>query len=237
PSGDCLPENTLRFYIHFSAAMRSGSSQAHVSLVGPDGRSIEGAFLHLVTELWDPDMRRLTVLLHPGRIKRGVGANVAVGPALLAGQRYSIVVGNGMLDGSGRPLRQSFQKSFIAAPAVRRPIDPLQWTVSLPAPGTRQPLVLSFPNSLDHAILSHSLCVVGGTGEPMIGTVDIDASDRRWRFLPDTIWQSGPHQVLIDQRLEDVCGNTISAAFDIEGQVGGARARSRHPYALPFHLG
>ncbi|MDR3376628.1 MAG: hypothetical protein P4L98_23140, partial [Ancalomicrobiaceae bacterium] len=47
PSGDCLPENTLRFYIHFSAAMRSGSSQAHVSLVGPDGRSIEGAFLHL----------------------------------------------------------------------------------------------------------------------------------------------------------------------------------------------
>ena len=72
PSSDALPENLLRFYVHFSAPMQSGGVQDHIVLLGSDGQPVVAAFLELTTELWGPAMRRLTVLLDPGRIKRGV---------------------------------------------------------------------------------------------------------------------------------------------------------------------
>ena len=37
-------------------------------------------------ELWDPGMQRLTLLLDPGRIKRGVGPNLEAGLALERGE-------------------------------------------------------------------------------------------------------------------------------------------------------
>ena len=37
PSGDCLPDNLLRFYVCFSNPMQSGHAEAEVSLLGLDG--------------------------------------------------------------------------------------------------------------------------------------------------------------------------------------------------------
>lgn len=237
PSGDLIPENTLRFYIHFSAPMRYGSSREQVALFGPDGHRVDGAFLDLATELWDPDMRRLTVLLHPGRIKRGVGANIEVGPALVAGQRYSIVVADGMADRAECAPGNVFQKSFVAVAAERQPIDPLRWSVERPMPKTRQPLVLEFPSAMDRAILAQSLRVVDVENGPVAGDITISEGEKRWTFAPEVAWRCGPHQLLVDQRLEDVCGNRIAAPFDIDRQAGITRARPPGPYVLPIQIG
>jgi hypothetical protein len=69
PSSDVLPENLLRFYVHFSAPMQRGGVQGHIFLLDAEGQEVKGAFLNLATELWDSAMQRLTILLHPGRIK------------------------------------------------------------------------------------------------------------------------------------------------------------------------
>ena len=111
PSDDVLPENLLRFYVYFSAPMQRGQARDQIVLLGPDGQPVSAEFFNAPTELWDPAMERLTVLLDPGRIKRGVGPNLELGPPLQQGDRYTLVIGAHMIDAMGNPLRGSFTKS------------------------------------------------------------------------------------------------------------------------------
>src|SRR4051794_11533166 len=53
PSASTLPENQLRFYIHFSAPMAGGHAYEHVKLLKPNGTSDKRAFLEIGEEMWD----------------------------------------------------------------------------------------------------------------------------------------------------------------------------------------
>ena len=236
PSSDALPENLLRFYIHFSAPMQRGWAQDHIVLLGPDGQPVPAAFLGLTTELWDPAMQRLTLLLDPGRIKRGVGPNIALGAPLRQGHRYTLVVREDMRDADGRALFEGFSKSFGVTVAVREPIDPGRWTVDLPASGTRHALVLSFPNPLDQALLARMIRVVDADQQSVAGRVEIDRQETRWVFTPLSAWVAGPYQLRLDAGLEDVSGNTPWAPFDADARSDVAQDGAENPLALPFVL-
>jgi hypothetical protein len=234
PSGHTLPENLLRFYVHFSAPMDGGGVQDHIVLLGPDGQQVAAAFLGLTMELWDPAMQRLTLLLDPGRIKRGVGPNIENGAPLRRGHRYTLVIGEGMSDARGRPLLKSYSKSFCVTAAIREQIDPGRWTVDLPASGTRQALVLSFPASLDRALLARVIRVLDVDRQPVAGRIEIDRQETRWAFTPSSAWVTGHYQLRLDPSLEDVCGNTPWAPFDADVGGDGALGSSGNPPALSF---
>lgn len=53
--------------------------------------------MRLKKELWNEDRARLTVLIDPGRIKRNVATNEALGRALLASRDYMLFVDIGCL--------------------------------------------------------------------------------------------------------------------------------------------
>jgi hypothetical protein len=234
PTGDVLPENLLRFYVYFSAPMQRGQARDQIVLLGPDGRPISAAFFNAPTELWDPAMERLTVLLDPGRIKRGVGPNVELGPPLRQGDRYTLVIGAHMIDAMGNPLRGSFTKSFRVVPAIRNAIDPRQWTVSLPASGTLQPLALTFPASIDQALLSRDIRIVGASQKPVAGDIEIDQHETRWAFTPSAPWQAGLYHLEVGASLEDVSGNTIWAPFDIDARNDAAWQSAQSQVSLPL---
>ena len=82
PSNDVLPENLLRFYVRFSNPMRRGQAQENIEILGPDGTPAPDVLYRAPAELWDGSMTCLTVLLDPGRLKRGVGPNVCSAPRL-----------------------------------------------------------------------------------------------------------------------------------------------------------
>src|SRR5262245_30788542 len=69
PSGRAVPENLLRISIRFDAAPE-GQVLRRLSLATRDGRPLHEPFLD--QELWSPDGRVLTVLLHPGRVQSGL---------------------------------------------------------------------------------------------------------------------------------------------------------------------
>src|SRR5262245_34918027 len=69
PSGPCVPENLLRISIRFDTAPE-GEVLRRLSLANQEGRSLRAPFLD--QELWSPDGRVLTVLLHPARVKSGL---------------------------------------------------------------------------------------------------------------------------------------------------------------------
>src|SRR5262249_25053594 len=66
PTSDKLPENQLKFYLHFSAPMSRGESYEHIRLLDEKDKVIEKAFLELGQELWDGEYKRFTLLIDPG---------------------------------------------------------------------------------------------------------------------------------------------------------------------------
>jgi hypothetical protein len=214
PSSDLLPENVLRFYVHFSNAMQRGRALEQISLLDSDGLAVPDALYRAPVELWDRAMRRLTVLLDPGRLKRWVGPNVALGLPLKTGHHYILEIGSGMIDLHGRPLREPFRKHFVAGDPVREPIAVRKWRLHRPAAGSRQVLVLTFANSLDWALPFETIRIESEDGLLIDGQIQVDHCETRWSLTPALPWVGGVYRVTVSSRLEDVCGNTPTGAFD-----------------------
>jgi hypothetical protein len=236
PSSDHLPENLLRFYICFSNSMQRGRVRAEISLLGPDGEPAPDVLYRAPVELWDRSMRHLTILLDPGRLKRGVGPNRELGPPLKASQVYTLAVGAGMTDLSGSQLPETIYKRFRVIDAVREPIAVEQWKIVPPVTNSRQPLVLMFPRPLDRALLSNTITIASNSERPIAGQIEIDQSERRWSFTPTSLWAAGSYHVRVAPSLEDVCGNSITAAFDRPLRSGGDLRYEVASRSIPFCL-
>lgn len=231
PSADRLPANLLRFYVVFSAPMSAGEAHTKLRLVDDAGRPVPGAFLELEEELWDPSGRRLTVLLDPGRIKRGLRANLESGAPLVEGRRYRLEIDGSWLDGSGAPLARGASKAFEAVAADRTSPDVAAWDVAAPASGLREPLVVRFPEPLDRALLSSAMAVGDAEGRPVAGEIDVRAGEREWRFTPASPWRAGRYELRAAVELEDVAGNNLRRLFDADLSRAGRVAD-----ASPFRV-
>jgi hypothetical protein len=236
PSSGRLPENLLRFYICFSNSMQRGRVEAEISLLGPDGEPVPDVLYRAPVELWDRSMRHLTLLLDPGRLKRGVGPNRELGPPLKAGQVYSLAVGAGMTDLSGSRLLEPIYKRFRVTDAVREPVAVEQWKIVPPVISSRQPLVLMFPRPLDWALLSNTITIASNSERPIAGQIEIDQHERRWSFTPTSPWAAGSYHVRVAPSLEDVCGNSVTAAFDRPLRSGSDLADEVASRSIPFCL-
>jgi hypothetical protein len=214
PSCDVLPENLLRLYVCFSNSMQRGRALEEISLLDSEGQPVADVLYRPPVELWDRSMQRLTVLLDPGRLKRGVGPNRKLGPPLKVGQMYKLVIGAGMVDLSDRQLNQTFFKHFRVTGAVRRRIAVEHWKIVLPVTRSRQPLVFMFARPLDWALLSHKIAITSAGEQSIDGQITIDQCEKRWSFTPTSPWVAGLYRVRVASSLEDVCGNSVVAAFD-----------------------
>ena len=237
PTAERLPSNLLRLYLVFDRPMSTGEARAHLRLLDDAGRTVERAFLQLEEELWDASGRRLTVLFDPGRIKRGLRANLESGPPLLEGRRYTLVVDGGWRDADGRPLGAGVSKVFeTIAPDRALPIVD-EWTVEAPAAGTHTPLVLRFPEVLDRALLSSAIAVVDPAGETVPGRHRCPARRADMDLHPGARVAGRQHSLRVSSELEDVAGNSLQRVFDAEMQ-GDRSTTARVPAVLtrPSHV-
>jgi len=236
PSTDRLPENQLKFYLHFSAPMSRGEAQRRVRLLDPTGRAISLPFLELDQELWDPDGRRLTILFDPGRIKRGLLPHEEAGVPIEEGKTYTLVVDREWLDEENRPLADGLSKTFRVGPADRQPPDPKAWRLTSPRAAGRDPLSLEFPEPLDRALLERLLEVVDARGRPVPGSIQVDREETRWLFTPREPWKAGEYKLLVERTLEDLAGNTIGRPFEVDLFERVEERISRETIPLPFRV-
>ena len=236
PSINLLPENLLKFYVHFSAAMSRGHIYDHIHLRDEQGKEVELPFLEIDEELWDPGMTRLTLLLDPGRIKRGVKPLEEIGPALQAGKSYSLTIDRAWRDGAGNPLREDFHKEFRVGPPDREPPDPALWTIQPPPARSNEPLVLKFPKPLDHALAQRMIRITNKSGEPLEGKTVLADNECSWRFTPARPWRPGPYQLVVQTTIEDLAGNNIGKPFDVDLFEGVKRRVINETVKRPFEI-
>jgi hypothetical protein len=214
PTTTVVPRNLLRLYVTFSAPMSEGYAADHIRLVDGAGDALVAALLANDQELWDPTRRRLTVLLDPARIKRGLVPHRQAGYPLRTGTSVQVLVDDGFRDASGTRLRAGAQRGYQVGPDQRHPVDPNRWTLTLPCPGTFDPLDVAFDRPLDHALAARCLHVVGPRDQPVDGTVEVGSQERSWRLVPTEPWSDQPHHLIVDPVLEDLAGNSVARPFD-----------------------
>jgi hypothetical protein len=233
PSAAVLPENQLKLYVHFSAPMRESEAASAVRLLEePSGRPVESPFAEGGQELWDRERRRLTLLLDPGRIKRGLVGNRQAGPPLREGASYRLEIASTWRDASGLPLATGFVKRFRVGAADRAQPDPASWRLAAPAAGTRRPVTLDFPEPLDHALLQRAIAVRREGAGRVEGRIIARDDERRWELAPEQPWVPGRYTIVIDPVLEDLAGNNLRRLFDREGTAPSAAPQDE--ITLPF---
>ncbi len=232
PTADVLPSNLLRLYIVFSAPMSRGEAAAHIHVEDDKGEVLPDELLP-GQELWDPSFRRLTMTFDPGRIKRGLTSNQTIGPPITEGRHYKLVIDGNWPDARGVSMIQGFTKTFVGGPPNRTPPDPAQWRVTVPAKGTMNALVVDFPGPMNYSLLLKTIQVT--RGQAMVaGKVALDRHESEWRFTPDTPWQPGDYRLAIDTGIEDLAGNRIGAAFDIDIFENVSKTIERKSVTIPF---
>lgn len=231
PSGDVLPSNQLRLYVYFSASMQRGGVWDHIKLLDESGKPLQLPFLEIDQELWNPDNTRLTILFDPGRIKRGVTPEQEMGPAIVEGKRYTLMIGRNLRDARGVPLGETFRKEYRGTAAIRSGIDLKQWKVTPPPSGSKNALLIDFPRPLDYGLLEHVITV-----KDVPGAVSIEANETRWRFTPTQPWRAGDHTLVIDMALEDQAGNRIGRPFDVDVFNDVTERITKETTTLPFRI-
>lgn len=214
PSGDSLPDNLLKIYLHFSRPMREGQSQKYVALVKNRTDTLPGVFLDLQPELWNADRTVLTLWLDPGRIKRDLQPNKRLGVPLQAGSRYQLIVLADWPDQQGATLAKTTTKPFSTVQRDSLSPMPARWQIHQPQAGSVQPLDVAFGEALDYSLLTETLHVMNEAGETVSGKWHLADREKRALFIPGEAWKAGLYRLRIESRLEDLAGNNLSRPFD-----------------------
>lgn len=213
PRAKAVPANLLKFYLYFSEPMREGREVFDlIRLEDETGKTVHSPWRR--QELWSDNAQRLTLWIHPGRIKRGVNLRETFGPVLKPNARYTLVIDSSMSSAAGIAMAEDFRLHFQTNAEDRERPVPTAWELKIPGVNSRKPLRITAPESFDHALLSRHQWIENQDGKRISGTFHVDAGERSWSFEPRLPWETGQHRLCVDDWLEDLAGNTPTRKFE-----------------------
>jgi hypothetical protein len=232
PSSDTVPANLLKFYIYFSQPVRQSNQifdQLHI--LDESGKAVYDPWRRF--QQWSDDGKRLTLWIHPGRVKQGVNLREDFGAVLQPGQKYTLVIDAEVSDLAGRAMEARFEKRFTAAAEDRERLSLDKWDVKPPRAGTREPLLITFPRPLDHALMQRLIAVRDDAGKPVEGRAEAGDGEKTWSFRPDHPWSAHAYTIIAHELLEDLAGNTPARVFDSDMQQPETRPGTTNLRFIP----
>jgi hypothetical protein len=213
PTTNIIPENLLKFHIAFSSPMQVGEVYRRVKLVDSNNREIEKAFLVVDQEFWDDEMKLVTILLDPGRIKRGLKGNQEMNTPLQANLEYTLVIDQQWKNIEGRMLESNIEKKFHTVAADRT--SPTKNSCKLSFPKTLyDPLIIEFNELMNITTLHNSIKVEDSNGKEIAGDIIVLDRETGIQFKPKGAWESDTYVVRINPLTEDLAGNNFNRVFD-----------------------
>lgn len=217
PSGAELPANLLRISLVFPAPPGE-PVLPHLGLRRANGEVVDRPFLE--QELWSPSGKILTILLHPGRVKRGLNARETLGPVLTSGDSVTLT-----LDGKD-------VKRWRVGPEDHDGPTPSSWRLSPVKPGSKDVLVVELDGPIDGRDVDY-LAVVDDRDRRVPGQARLTDGERTWTFTPATPWGVGDYQLGMYGYLEDAAGNRLGSRFEA---TEASRPEPTSDVAIPFSV-
>ena len=137
-----------------------------------------------------------------------------------------------MRDARGAPLAEKFTRTIRVTEAVREPVDVKAWRVEAPKSASDD-LVIAFPRPLDHALAQRAISI-SREGAPVAGKAALEDNETRFRFTPDSPWQSGWHEIIVDGVIEDLAGNRLGKVFDVDTSDPKQSTSATPSATIPF---
>jgi len=216
PSSNEWPANQLRVYVEFSDPMSTRGGVKHLHILDDTGTEIVDPFLPLDYDFWNVDRTRFTAFMDPGRVKSGLVPRDQMGPSLLPGKRYTLVVDADWRDTYGQPLKEAFRREFATVAPDLTPINLATWTISVPRGGTSESVTVDFGESLDRQLLLRSLAIRAADGQIVPGDIHLEPGEAGWTFEPENTLPPGRYELVSLSILEDLAGNQIGRPFEVD---------------------
>lgn len=233
PSADTLPSNLLKFHVHFSRPM-SSIGYIHVELIDSDGKIIERAILKEIPELWNDDQSQLTIWIEPGRIKRGLGPNLELGPVLIQDEHYTLSISSSFRDKNGVPMEKTYTKNFVAGGDDREKLKIDDVQLNYYESNETGYLSVKFSEAVDFASSIANLIIVDAAKHIVNGDWRL-REDSEAIFDPHDKLEQGNYQLLLNSVIEDLAGNNFLRNFDHEVGVPVEEGRKKQ-FMLSFQV-
>ncbi len=233
PQLSIVPANILRFYLYFSTPMRRNSPYQYIHLIDQQGDTVKQAFFPADPPLWDRQGKRLTLLFDPGRIKSGLDSHEAWGLALKINQQYNLVVEEKFSSYLGQTLSGPVSHSFVVGPVDAQSPQIKNWKISAPRAYSQDYLMITFDEPMDRAQAMRWIQVQQSQEKSVKGKVHF-SDEGNWVFRPDLPWEVQPYEILVNNQLEDLAGNSLRKPFEMS--AGGTETMAPVGWITrPFH--
>jgi hypothetical protein len=214
PSYFSVPENLLKIYIEFSKPMKEGESLQHIVMIH-NRDTLPNVFLDLQPELWNNDRTILTLWLDPGRIKRDLQPNLALGPPLTKNKMYTFFIKQDWEAADGSKMQKPFIQKYFTVGRDSISPDPSQWKIRLPQAGFTETLEIRFGEPLDYMVARNAIHILDKNGKEVPGKMFMDyPREDVLEFIPEQRWQKGNYTIWVESKLEDIAGNNLDHPFD-----------------------
>ena len=158
-----------------------------------------------------------------------------MGRPLEVGRSVTLVISREWRDEHGLPLKEDFRRALRVGPTDLDPLDTTAWRIQPPTAGGRSGVVVTFPEPLDHGLLMRALGVTRD-GQEVAGDIAVDQAETRWTFTPQDPWRAGAYQLLALDILEDLAGNQIGRAFEVDNFDTVDKGPNPQTITIPFSV-
>ncbi len=214
PLADTVPANILMFHATFTKPMvEDAQAYKQIKLLDENGAEKQMVWRHKSN--WTNDGKHLVLMLHPGRVKRGIHYFEEGDKLFEEGKKYTLVITSVLRDRDNQPLEKEFTKTFVVATADRAIPLLKQQSLIVPKGGTQQPLEVVFDDRMDYGTMQIGLEVTNSKGEKIEGAT-YPINDRVWAFVPAKHWIATEYKLLLNTYVTDLSGNHLTRRFEEE---------------------
>ena len=212
PSKAEIPANILTFYIQFSAPMKPDpKAYEMVDIVDINGHITPHAWRQ--KSYWINHNKTLVLMIHPGRVKRGIQATEHLAPVFTAGKQVQLVVNRGLESAEGSLLNISDTIHYLITQMDTNSPQLIRHSLKLPTVNSRSPLEFTFTEPMDYGLI-YKWFSLHLNGKKIVGNLT-SADDKTWLFTPAEEWQTGTYTIKAGNKMGDYCHNQMDRLFEV----------------------
>jgi len=216
PTNTAVPSNLLKWYIKFSKPINTASVYSHIKLLKNSGELVERAILPLENALISEDGTLLTIWIEPGRQKRNLIPNQQLGPVFNSNESYQLVISKTIKDRNGISMQDTVSHTFSITEADRIQPNIHNWILQIPNQNSVSNLVITSNESLDYGSTLNNITVFDDQNKIIRGVWSLSDAETNFSFTPNESWKKGNYQIVFNDVIEDLAGNSLHRLFDTD---------------------
>ncbi len=205
-----IPCNQLYFHIRFSQPMFPNKMAWQVVKIYDEDQE-EIPKMWRERSYWLDSNRVLVLMIHPGRVKRGIGLDVPFKEE----QEYVFLIDGELSDAFGRCVKMYSKTKFFASKDDYEIPKVNHKEVLVPARGTEDPLSIQFSEAMDYASIIDGVTITDEQGKLVKGNFWPLDNDATIEFFPGQEWIPGTYTITYGKIVADLAGNRLNRPFEM----------------------